>query len=255
MRRVLSLLIASTLLAPACGDDDVPTDPGPPQIFASVDIFVGTLAPGGSSFYSFTMLEGGAVHVLLANVRRTTTNIPVTTPLALGIGRPQGTGCAVTEGEQQVTPALAAQHQTSLGPGVYCVNFADRGGLTESVDFLIRIIYPFDLYRPIGGTGASTFASTLLRGGTASRSFGQSNGGTLTARLTSVSPSSGVTLALGVPSLITNECLVTFQVDVPAGETNQISVPADGGDYCVALFDRGQVTAESVAFSIDIIKP
>lgn len=255
MRRVLSLLIASTLLAPACGDDSVPTDPGPTQFFATVDVFVGTLAPSGASFYSFTMAQGGAVHVLVANVRKTLTNVPVTTPLALGIGRPQGTGCTVTEGEQLVTPALSAQHKTSLGQGVYCVNFADRGGLAEPVDFMIRIIYPADIYRPTGGTGSSTFASTLLRGGTAARSFGQSNSGTLTARLTSVSPSSGVTLAVGVPALITNACLVTFQVDVPAGATNEISVPADGGDYCVSLTDKGLVTAESVTFSIDIIKP
>jgi hypothetical protein len=255
MRRVLFLLIASALLAPACGDDDVPTDPSPGPVLAAVDVFVGTLAPAGASFYSFTMVEAGAVHVLVANVRETGTNVPATTPLALGIGRPQGTGCAITEGEIQVTPALAAQHKTSLATGVYCVNFADRGGLSKPVDFLIRIIYPADKYRPTGGTGSSTFASTMLRGGTASRAFGQSNGGTLTARLTSVTPPSGVTLALGVPALVSNACLVTFQVDVPAGETSELSVPADGGDYCVALIDKGQIAAESVNFSIDIIKP
>lgn len=253
MRRVLAILIASAMIAPACGDDP-PTEPSPGPVFATVDVFVGTLAPGGSAFYSFSMVEAGAVHILVANVRRSGTNEPVSSPLALGIGRPQGTGCAVTEGEMQVTPALESQHKTSLGTGVYCVNLADRGGLSGAVDFLVRIIYPADRFRPTGGTGSSTFASTMLRGGTASRAFGQSNGGTLTVRLTNVTPPSGVRLALGVPSLIGNTCLVTFQVDVDAGASSELSAQADGGDFCVALFDRG-ITAESVNFTIDIVRP
>jgi hypothetical protein len=254
MRRVLGILIAAALIAPACGGDDVPTEPSAPPVFAAVDVFVGTLSPGGSAFYSFTMPEAGGVHILVASVRKTGTNVPVNTPLALALGRPQGTGCAVSEGEIQVTPALSSQHKTSLGTGVYCVNFADRGGLGEAVDFLIRIIYPVEKYRPTGGTGSSTFASTMLRGGTASRAFGQSNSGTLTVRLTSVTPPSGLTMAVGVPSLVGSTCLVTFQVDVDAGSASEISTPADGGDFCVALFDRG-ITAESVNFSIDIVKP
>ena len=254
MRRVLAILIASAMLGSACGDD-VPTEPDPIPIPAAVDVFVGTLSPGGSSFYSFTMFEAGAVHVLVANVRRSGLNVPVSTPLALAIGRPQGTGCAITEGEQLVTPALAAQHRTSLAVGVYCVNFADRGGLTEPVDFLIRIIYPAEKYAPSGGTGSSTFASTMLRGGTASRSFGQSNAGTLRVLLNSVSPASSVGLAIGVPALVGTSCLPTFETTVAAGAATEFSAQTDGGDYCVSIFDRGQITSESVSFSIDIIRP
>jgi hypothetical protein len=254
MKRLLALLIASAMLGSACGDD-LPTEPDPIPVPAVVDVFVGTLEPGGSGFYSFSMFEAGAVHVLVATVRRSGTNEPVSTPLALAIGRPQGTGCAITEGEQFVAPALAAQHRTSLAVGVYCVNLADRGALTGAVDFLIRITYPAEKYMPTGGTGTTTFASMLLRGGTAARAFGQSNAGTLTVRLNSVSPSAAVGLAIGVPALVGTSCLATFELAVPAGSPAELSAQTDGGDYCVTIFDRGPFTAESVNFSIDIIRP
>jgi hypothetical protein len=254
MRRVLTILTVAAMLGAGCGDD-LPTEPDPLPTPAAVDVFIGTLAVGGSGFYSFTLFEPGSVHVLVANVRRSGTNEPVTAPVALGIGRPQGTGCSLTEGERMVTAGLSAQHRTTLDRGVYCVNFADRGGLTDPVEFLIRIIYPIERYMPAGGTGTSTFASTLLRGGVASRAFGLSNAGTLRARLDSLSPASAVGLALGVPALIDSTCLRTVIMDVPAGATLEIAAEVDGGDYCVVIFDRGEITTDSVNFSIDIIRP
>jgi hypothetical protein len=254
MRRLLTILTVAAMLGAGCGDD-LPTEPDPIPTPAAVDVFIGTLTAGGSGFYSFTLTEPGSVHVLVANVRRSGLNEPVATPLALGIGRPQGTGCSLPEGERMVTPGLSAQHRTTLDRGVYCVSFADRGGLTESVDFLIRIIYPVERYAPSGGTGTTTFASTLLRGGVASRAFGLSNAGTLRVRLNNLSPSGAVGLALGVPALIDNTCLRTVVMDVPAGAAPELAAEVDGGDYCVAIFDRGAITGDSVNFSIDIVRP
>ena len=254
MKRALTILTVAAILSAGCGDD-LPTEPDPVPTPAAVDVFIGTLAVGGSGFYSFTLVEPGSVHVLVANVRRSGTNEPVTTPLALGIGRPQGIGCSLPEGDRLVTAGLSAQHRTTLDRGVYCVSFADRGGLTEPVEFFIRIIYPVERFMPAGGTGTSTFASTLLRGGVASRSFGLSNAGTLRARLNSLSPGSAVGLALGVPALVDNRCLRTVVMDVPAGAAPEIAAQVDGGDFGVAIFDQGGIASDSVNFSIDIIRP
>ena len=60
---------------------------------------------------------------------------------------------------------------------------------------------------------------------------------------------------VGVPALVDTSCLRTIVMDVPAGASREITAEVDGGDYCVAIFDRGGIAAESVNFSMDIIRP
>jgi hypothetical protein len=67
--------------------------------------------------------------------------VALETSLGLGIGRPAGTGCALSS--STITgSALTAQLQEPATAGVYCVSVYDVGHLAGGVDFVVRFSYP-----------------------------------------------------------------------------------------------------------------
>lgn len=138
-RVFLLALLVFTITGPACGSNtESPTTPSTPSV--TRDVFEGTLSASGSSFYSFTVVEAGAVHVTLVSLASDAPPSTISVPMGLGVGIPNGTGCDLT---QSVTaaPALVSQLTVPMAAGTYCATLFDVGHVTTTVRFAVRIVH------------------------------------------------------------------------------------------------------------------
>lgn len=103
-------------------------------------LFAGTLDARGRLFYSFTVSSTRTVRITLETLQ-TGAGTPSRAILALGLGKPSGTGCALSR-SMDASATEAPQFDESLTAGVYCTELADSGALTEPVVFSIRIEFP-----------------------------------------------------------------------------------------------------------------
>jgi hypothetical protein len=143
MRAHLLMLAVIAALTLACGDDDSPTEPtseDSTQAATSIT-YSGTLAVGGSRFYSFTNNTAGSVTAFLASVTSTDTRLPVAAPLEIAIGVPAGTDCPPTT-SQILSPSLTSQMTVSLAAGIFCLRVSDAGQMKAPVDFAVRFAHP-----------------------------------------------------------------------------------------------------------------
>lgn len=136
VRAVAIVLVA--LSAAGCSDDiDTPTSA------TSTDpvsiLFVGTLQPRSTRFYSYTLTTAGQVSAMLASLEQGQTPMPHS--LELGLGVPSGTGCAVSV-SRTTTTSLVPQIKQDTATGTYCVRISDTEGLPAPVNFTIRVMHP-----------------------------------------------------------------------------------------------------------------
>jgi hypothetical protein len=98
-----------------------------------------------------------------------------------------------------------------------------------------------------------TFQGTLPLRGSVWRLITAVQAGPLTATLTaSNQPTATVGLAVGLRNGV--NCLATRDVVAPAGASPQVSLVVDGGDYCVRVWDPGQLESQ-LAFTVTITYP
>jgi hypothetical protein len=249
--RLFACLLAVCTVA--CGEEN-PNAPSnlPGQPFT--ELFIGTLAVGGSSFYSIGFPETTQVRVTLVGLS-SATGVLTPTTVSLRLGVPSGTTCAPSS-TANVVPGFTPQIISELQTGTYCVGIADGGGLTQPTNFLIRIhqiptssIPP----RPPAPT-QETFASNLAVRGTSARTFEATGGGQVTVTLQNIGPPASVTvdMSLGIPRTDGTGCLVTQTFRGGAGL--QFSAQVDAGPYCTMLSDFGDLTVP-VSFTVVIAKP
>ena len=101
------------------------------------ETFQGTLGVQGSSFYSFLIGNPDPVSVTLASLTKSS-GAAVTTPVKLGFGVPSGETCAPTT-SLTTASGLQAQVLQVASQGTYCVIISDAGGMTEALNFAIKI--------------------------------------------------------------------------------------------------------------------
>ncbi|MGE3273956.1 MAG: hypothetical protein AB7O67_02515 [Vicinamibacterales bacterium] len=145
--KLVSILtcLAVAALAAGCGTD-TPTSPddttdsvADPSI---TETFAGTLTPGGSAFYAFTVGENGTVNVTLTSIGGTAA-VPSTTWVGMGLGTPSGEDCATaTSINTQAGGEDVAQLTGTYAEGVYCVRVADIGNLGAAAPFTVVIAHP-----------------------------------------------------------------------------------------------------------------
>jgi len=100
-----------------------------------------------------------------------------------------------------------------------------------------------------------TFSSNLTVQGSATRMITAIQSGTFTATLTSAAqPAVQVGLAIGLRNGNGTQCLITRDVIAAAGSSPQLTAQVDAGDYCVRVFDVGQLQT-SMAFSVSLSYP
>ena len=253
-KRLQSLALGVLLVAAtACGQNDPDNVVSGPSNFAPTSftqVFSGTLLPGGSQSYAFSLAASAPLRVSLSSLTDITEN-PLPSSLQLTFGRPQGTGCGAL---QTVTvPASLATHLIfQPSAGTYCVGVADVGQLSATAVFGVRITQgePTSLAKP----GTETYASVLFPGGFTSRTFDASAAGTVTVIMDTISPESVASLAggLGFPRSDGGGCQLTSTFVASRGA--QLAVPVEIGTYCIKVSDPGTLT-QLTSFSLRIIHP
>ena len=153
MTRGLSgLILAAALTVSGCGDSSTatsPTDTSSSSTTTTVasptttEVFAGRLPVGGSTFYSFTVVENGTVNVALADVGGA--NVPSTVWLGIGLGTPSGEDCTTASTintASSSTNGSSVHLTTTYAPGVYCVRVWDIGNLVATAAFNVAIAHP-----------------------------------------------------------------------------------------------------------------
>ena len=141
MKRI-AVIVFVALVSARCGRSlDTPTTPTTTAATSRTAHFGGSLTVGETRFYSFTITQAGTITAMLASITSPRTGAALDTELGLGIGRPAGTGCALSA-SVNTTAALKAHLQESAAAGIYCINVSDVGRLTGDVDFVVRFTYP-----------------------------------------------------------------------------------------------------------------
>lgn len=145
------LLLVAALTVAGCDDSSTATSPTdtssstttPVASPTTTEVFAGRVPVGGSTFYSFTVVENGTVNVALADVGGA--NVPSTVWLGLGLGTPSGEDCTAgsTINTASTTTAGSTVHLTgTYAPGVYCVRVWDIGNLVAMAAFNVTIAHP-----------------------------------------------------------------------------------------------------------------
>lgn len=104
-----------------------------------VEEFIGTVTPGGSAFYSFSVAAAGTVNVTYTAASGA--GVPGTVWLGLSVGTPSGEDCATTT-TVNTPPGSAPQLTGTYNPGVYCVRVSDIGNLFARANFAVTIAHP-----------------------------------------------------------------------------------------------------------------
>ena len=140
MNAVRLTILVAALAAAGCGDEvATPTSATSTTSTPTTILFSGTLQPGATRFYSYSMTTAGTVSAMLASLERS--NRPMPNSLELGLGVPAGTGCAVSTASQTAV-SLVPQLQQEVAIGTYCVRISDTEGLPAAMNFTIRVIHP-----------------------------------------------------------------------------------------------------------------
>jgi hypothetical protein len=240
------------LAASACEEHttiptQVPTLPLTSQ--ASTQLFSGTLSPGGSQTFAFT-IGGAPLRVSLGSLTDANGN-PLPQSVRLIFGVPQGTGCGPIQAV--TTPVgLSTQLQVNVAGGTYCVSVVDVGQLSQTATFGVRVTLGDPSTRAGGGT--ITYAQTVLPKGSTSRSFDASLRGDVTIFFDTIDPASVASLSLGIgfPRSDGGGCVVNLTATATRG--SQFTVPVEAGTYCVQVSDPGTLTGPA-QFSLRIQHP
>ena len=239
-------LAAAVLTSPACASD--PTAPTPDLIVPTLEVFAGPMDPGGLSTYLFTTNQLGSIELMLAGVVAGSPLESLSPVLHLSISRWNGTEC-VPVVETDTMPRLTAALRAYAEAGTYCAMVSDpNNNLTQPVGVTLRMVSPA-IVSTGAEPGAVTFSSTIAPAGTTSRSFITSRQGELTATFDSIS-AGDIEMGLAIGMVTVNGCGPVRIVHTRPGPGPQLTARVDPGEYCVALFDLGNLTrAESFTVS------
>jgi hypothetical protein len=250
--RPLAFICASLIAISACDSTTAtPTSPGQSDTStAIVTVFSGTLAVGGTQTWAFSLPTAAQLRLTLGSLTDAT-GAPTGRSLRLTFGIPSGTGCGALQ--TTTTAAGLATHLSSFASaGTYCASVTDTGQLGVPSDFGVRIT--FGDPGTTAGAGIITYASTILPGGTTSRTLNASSAGTLTVVVDTLEPQSVQSLVLGIgfPRSDGGGCQVTLTANATRG--SQAAIPVEAGTYCVKVTDPGTLTGPA-QFSMRIFHP
>lgn len=105
------------------------------------------------------------------------------------------------------------------------------------------------------GTKTETLNGVMAPKGTATRTFGAIDAGTVTVLLANADPAVTLGLGVGVQGSTGADCKFTQTVNTPAGTTPQLSVAVDPGVYCAGTYDIGTIGQAGVVVTVTITHP
>ncbi len=249
----VGLLCAGLALAAGCDTPPaVPTSPTTPAATSATQVFSGTLAPGDTPLFDFTVPATAALHLTFGSLTDAA-GMPIAAGVTLvfGLQPATGDGCDLLT-RVPVTAQLKAQINVTVSAAAYCVGLEDTSGVPGSVNFSIRAIYG----TPSDATSSGTipYSSVLLPGGSTVRSFDAAAAGVATITMETFAPASVSTLGLGLgfPRNDGSGCEISQSTIVTRGQ--EFSMPMDAGRYCVKVFDPGTLTGQA-SFVLRILHP
>jgi len=245
--RAVCLSLFLLAITGACSD--TVTQPSSVQIEATPIpyIFTGELQVGGSIFYSLSLVQANFLSVTLNSLTAGEFDLPVAASVGLAIGTVDESGVCVHSMEVTASPAFRAQMaQIPTQAGNKCIDIFDRGTLSGSVDFNVRIVTTIASGKPeivTPAPGTDVFASNLPLRASVSHSLSASQNGTITVNLSALAPSSArMGIGLGVPRADGAACNLTTYITATTGSA-PITALVDRGSYCVRVFDAGTLTS------------
>jgi hypothetical protein len=207
---------------------------------------------GGSTISTFTLSATTTVGVTLVSVISNVTGNVLEPTMNLVLGTPIGTTTCRAVAGTAVIPALAAQIQQSLAAGTYCVQVFDAG-LVEPGIVTVRVntssTAPTNIPSP---ANTDIFSSTLGPQGSATHQLALFYNGTAT--LTLVSAGAATAIGVGLGAWDGQVCRLNAAATTIASLNPLFQVPVDPGNYCVRVWDVGQLTAP-ILFTVDTLHP
>lgn len=134
MLRVFIPLLVSVMAA-ACGDDDVTTPTGPTAPATVTETFSGTLDRNGATTHSFTT-DGGTVTATL-----TTVSPDSETVVGVSLGTWNGLACQIVIANDRATQGTVVIALAS-GSGNLCVRVYDATGLIQATSYEVQVVHP-----------------------------------------------------------------------------------------------------------------
>jgi hypothetical protein len=136
MKRYGLALVVLLVLGTGCDSVKNLLSPDKASTASSSQSFTGTVAVGGSSFFTFTVAQPGTVNVTL-------TSLGGSSPVGLGIGAPNGTtSCQLATSSQSTTAGSSPQLTAKENAGTYCVSVFDTGSLAAATTFAVTVAHP-----------------------------------------------------------------------------------------------------------------
>jgi hypothetical protein len=253
----LSLLLPAFLAACSSGTT---TQPSSVQVEATPIpyIFTGELQVGGSIFYSLSLVQANFVSVTLNSLTAGEFDLPVAASVGLAIGNVDESGVCVHAMEVTASPSFRSQMtQIPTQAGNKCIDIFDRGTLSGSVLFNVRIVTTIAAGKPETVTpapGTDVFTSNLPLRTSVSHSLNASQNGTITVNLSALVPANArFGLGLGVPRADGAACNLTTYINATTG-SGPITALVDRGTYCVRVFDPATL-ATPAAFTLTSTYP
>ena len=140
IRSLLAFAVVAACSASCSNTPTAPSDDDTPS--KTVAYFVGSMNPGESQFYSFTVTTTEQSELTLISLLPDKAASPaLTTPMSLGLGTPLGTGCKLAA-SVVAAPGLTPQLSMPTTPTIFCAQISDTGSLTGPVSFTIKIVHP-----------------------------------------------------------------------------------------------------------------
>ncbi|MGE3345654.1 MAG: hypothetical protein AB7L71_19705 [Vicinamibacterales bacterium] len=109
---------------------------------------------------------------------------------------------------------------------------------------------------PSPTTESVTWSTNLARGGATSRSFKTTRTGTVSVTLQALGASTTMRagLGVGIPLGDGSGCVLSRSVETTPGSTAQLELSIDSGDYCVQVYDLGELS-QPVSFTVLLVYP
>lgn len=105
-------------------------------------------------------------------------------------------------------------------------------------------------------TQSVTWSTSLATGGASSRSFRSTRNGTVSVTLQALAGSTTIRagLGVGIPLGDGSGCVLSRSVETTAGATAQIELDVDAGNYCMQVYDLGELT-QPASFTVLLVYP
>ena len=244
----LAALVLCTLSAAAgCSGILTPTN----GVQTNSQFSTAVLAPGGTNMTTFTLTASTFVGVDLVTVASNATGNILAPTMTLVLGTPSGTTCSPLT-TKSVTPSLVAQIQQTLQAGSYCASVTDTG-LGEPGVTTLRIntstSAPANIANP---TAIDVYSSQVGASGSATHQIPIAFNGVTNIAFASASTTAAVGVAFGVWD--GQVCRLSETVTTAATGTTIMATNTDPGNYCIRVFDVGQLKVPML-FTIDTTIP